>query len=53
MLSHELQPAPIRMNLTLIKHLFHYPDLMNFLQQAQKRGQKSLFAAHHDSEEMH
>lgn len=52
MLNHELQPAPITMNLTIIKKLCH-PHLTNLLQQVWESGWKTLITVHHDVEEIH
>ena len=49
----ELQPTPIRMNLTVIKRLLRHPDLIKLLGEARETGQKTLITVHHDVNEIH
>ncbi|XP_069631209.1 LOW QUALITY PROTEIN: uncharacterized protein [Haliaeetus albicilla] len=53
MLTDELLPIPIGMNLTLVKQLLQHKDLVEILGKIRENGQKTLITVHHDVKEIH
>ena len=49
-LIHNLQPAPIGMNLTLVRQLLQHKDLVRILEKVKENGQKTLITVHHNVE---
>ncbi|XP_039946963.2 uncharacterized protein LOC120765837 [Hirundo rustica] len=49
---HQLSPAPIGMNLTLVRQLMNHQDLTEILKEIQEKGQKTLVTVYHDVKEI-
>ncbi|XP_075344890.1 uncharacterized protein LOC142402885 [Mycteria americana] len=52
-LYQDLLPAPIGMNLTLVRKLLQHDDLNQLLERIWNNGHKTLVTVHHDAEEIH
>ncbi|KAK4806434.1 LOW QUALITY PROTEIN: hypothetical protein QYF61_013927 [Mycteria americana] len=52
-LYQDLLPAPIGMNLTLVRKLLQHDDLNQLLERIRNNGHKTLVTVHHDVEEIH
>ncbi|KAK4830480.1 hypothetical protein QYF61_011204 [Mycteria americana] len=48
-----LLPAPIGMNLTLVRKLLQHDDLNQLLRHVRNNGQRTLITIHHGAEEIH
>ncbi|RMB94619.1 hypothetical protein DUI87_29434 [Hirundo rustica rustica] len=47
-MHHKLSPAPIGMNLTLVRQIMKHQDLAEILKKIQEKGQKTLVIVYHD-----
>ncbi|KAK4807909.1 hypothetical protein QYF61_011774 [Mycteria americana] len=52
-LYQDLLPAPIGMNLTLVRKLLQHDDLNQLLERIRNNGHKTSVTVHHDAEEIH